>query len=106
MLHIGEAVVVARPCACAALLREVDVGCGGQTTALDATSYHRGMDEIQLDNQRSEALNRVDWCEPRLGDDSEDTKWLVDRNLNLAKTKALLSISGELALIRKALSER
>ncbi|CPR84462.1 Uncharacterised protein [Mycobacteroides abscessus] len=95
-----------RPCACAAQLLGAGVGCVGRTTSSDVTSYHRGMDEIQLDNQRSEALNRVDWCEPRLGDDFEETKWLVDRNLELAKTKALISISGELALIRKALSER
>ncbi|MFA4084804.1 hypothetical protein ONA92_24195 [Mycobacteroides salmoniphilum] len=64
------------------------------------------MNEIQIDDERSEALNRVDWAAPRIGDDHEETQWLVDRNLELAKVKTLLSISGELALIRKALSER
>lgn len=64
------------------------------------------MNDIELHNQRDEAYNRLAWAAPRLEDDNEDVERLVDRNIELAKAKALLSISGELALIRKALSER
>ncbi|MBF9351394.1 hypothetical protein HA138_16675 [Mycobacteroides chelonae] len=53
---------------------------------------------------RDQARNRINWCDGHVEEDDELVRTLVDRNLAVAKAKALLSIADDLAGIRLALN--
>ncbi|SIM00792.1 Uncharacterised protein [Mycobacteroides abscessus subsp. abscessus] len=55
---------------------------------------------------RQEAFTRIDFFERHIDNDDPDVRETSARSLAVAKAKALLSISEELAGIRQALDER
>ncbi|WP_156649149.1 hypothetical protein [Mycobacteroides abscessus] len=63
------------------------------------------MDEIEIAALRDEAKNQVKRCDALRGEHAPDAVVLFDRTLAVAKVQALVSISGELELIRKHLQQ-
>lgn len=63
------------------------------------------MKEADTDGLREDAKNRVGHCAANLGEKDPDGSRKLDRAIEVAKVEALLSISGELELIRKHLQD-
>lgn len=61
------------------------------------------MDEIVIAGLRDDAKNHVEYCEAHRYEDEPEALAVLDRALAIAKVQALVSISGELELIRKHL---
>ncbi|MFA4080491.1 hypothetical protein ONA92_02095 [Mycobacteroides salmoniphilum] len=61
------------------------------------------MNEADTDGLREEAKNRVGHCAANLDEKDPDGSRKLERAIEIAKVEALVSISGELELIRKHL---